>query len=92
LTEVASDPVSQENQQPKCLRIVVTAFFTDGSSILIDIPEPKEVKDESRWIEPADFDSVIAQSTYEYVLRVKASDKIPMRSMHLPIRIPGDPW
>ena len=82
--------MSDNNQQPKCLRIVVTAFFADGSSTVIDIPEPSEVKDESHVIgldggiddySPYAYTS----SQYEFVLKVKINPDIPMRRTPLPI-------
>ena len=79
-----------DNQQAKCLRIVVTAFFADGSSSVIDIPEPAEVKDESRIIDPEEtfddqYNFVVTPRQYEFVLRARVNSEIPMRLLVLPI-------
>lgn len=80
---------SENNQQPKCLRIVVTAFFADGSSSVIDIPEPAEVKDESGVLEEFrdEWYSRFPSSSlpYEFVLRARVNPDIPMRLLVLPI-------
>lgn len=75
--------------QPKCLRIVVTAFFADGSSSVIDIPEPEEVKDESRVIypegTPVDRYPLGVTASYEFVLTAKVNKEIPMRLLTMPL-------
>lgn len=87
----------ENNQQPKCLRIVVTAFFADGSSSVIDIPEPAEVKDESRVIEPEEIPmhldpvSFASRGQYEFVLRARVNPDIPIRLLVLPIPEEEDP-
>lgn len=81
--------VPDNNQQPKCLRIVVTSFFADGSSSVIDIPEPEEVKDESRVLEEFQDEWYsrfpISSLPYEFVLRARVNPEIPMRLLVLPI-------
>lgn len=82
--------MSENNQQPKCLRIVVTAFFADGSSTVIDIPEPIDVKDESHLVYPDDFQRFyhtryVSPGQYEFVLRARASSETPMRVLTLPV-------
>lgn len=82
---------ASSNQQAKCLRVVVTSFFADGSSVVIDIPEPAEVKDESG-IREVRYDlkrglySPLAEPVwYEFVMRVRPNPDIPMRVMSLPL-------
>lgn len=81
---------AENDQQPKCLRIVVTAFFADGSSTVIDIPEPIEVKDESGMVEPEEFTDPYflrfsSAASYHFVLKAKANPDIPVRLMPLPV-------
>lgn len=44
---------------PGCLRVVVTAVYADGSSIVTDIREPAKVVTETEVIYPEDYDPTV---------------------------------
>src|SRR5690242_4601537 len=35
--------MSATDEQPKCMRLIVTAVYADGTSVVHDIPQPAEV-------------------------------------------------
>ena len=75
--------MTMDEPKPRCLRLIVTAVYDDGTSAVLDIPEPLEATMDFKYVPeiPLDLTTIsFALDRAEFTIRVKHAVMAPQHA------------